>query len=172
MFIKELQKNELLAPYIFSDCCENNICVEFDPSISEEDYIVIKIDDFYNATVKSPDTPKSPDCLIVLRCEDGSFHVFIAELKNVQHMGGLNKKDIREKFHTCLTDFMSGRFRDIFYNEKYRFNLKLFLVAGRVRESYSMNFKLDFLLTMRPLQFANKFYGIEGQTPNPIVRPC
>jgi len=174
MLLDDIRADPDLAPFLDTTCCERDVCVDFDPSISKEDYVIIKVDDYYNAKVPSPDTPKSPDCLIILRCKDESFHIFIAELKNVKSQSGKNiqRGKTREKFHTCLTDFMSNRFRNHFYNTAYKLKLQLILVAGKVSPGYIKNFKLDFLLTMRPLQFANKFYGIQLKNPNPIVLPC
>ena len=170
MLINDLRAEALLTPHIKPVCCENEVCVDFDPAVSPEDYLIIKVDEFYSANVPNPRTPKSPDCLIVQRCAEGHFHVYAVELKNVKYRRDLDKDDIWDKFHTCLTDFMSNRFRQHFY--EHEFKLKLYLVAGRVRDNYTMNFIFDFLLTLRPLQFANKFYGIRGENPNPLVLPC
>lgn len=172
MLLNDLRADALLVPHIYQTCCENDVCVDFDPAIPQEDYLVIKVDDFYNATVPNPSTPKSPDCLIVQRCAAGHFHVHVVELKNVKSKSSLDSEAIREKFHTCLMDFMSNRFRLHFYNENYDLKLKLYLVAGRVKETYSKNFKFDFLLSISALQFANKRYLIQGENPNPLVRPC
>jgi len=172
MLLNDLRADASLAPHIHQTCCENDVCVDFDPAIPPTDYLVIKVDDFYNATIPNPDTPKSPDCLIVQRCSAGHFHVHVVELKNVKSKNYLNSEAIWDKFHTCLTDFMSNRFRIHFYNENHDFKLRLYLVAGRVKDTYAMNFKFDFLLSMRPLQFANKPVGIQGENPNPLIRPC
>ncbi len=172
MLLNDLRADATLAPHIHQTCCENDVCVDFDPAIPPTDYLVIKVDDFYNATVPNPDTPKSPDCLIVQRCSAGHFHVHVVELKNVKARGSLDSDAIREKYHTCLMDFMSNRFRLHFYNENYDLKLKLYLVAGKVKEAYSKNFKFDFLLSISALQFANKRYLIQGENPNPLIRPC
>jgi hypothetical protein len=172
MLINDLRADASLAPYIRQTCCETDFCVDFDPAIPADDYLVVKVDDFYNAAVPNPDTPKSPDCLIVQRCAAGHFHVHVVELKNVKYQSDLDQEAIWDKFHTCLTDFMSDRFRSYFYKEDYDFKLQLYLVAGRVRPSYTMNFELDWLLSIRPLQFANKFYGVKPENPNPLIRPC
>lgn len=172
MLINDIRADETLAPYLSQDCCENDVCVDFDPAVLPADFVVIKVDTFYNATVPNPGTPKSPDCLIVQRCGDDSYKIYVVELKNVRFQSVLDANDLRDKFHTCLTDFMSNRFRQYFYDLNHQFKLKLILVAGRVKPGYTMNFKLDFLLTMRPLKFADKFYGIEGENPNPLIHPC
>ncbi|MCU0346171.1 MAG: hypothetical protein MUC59_04480 [Saprospiraceae bacterium] len=171
MLINDLRADPFLADYRSDTCCERGVCVDFDPSTPKEDYLVLKVDDFYNKQ-GLPKTPKSPDCLIVQRCKKGHFHVHVVELKNVKYQSDLDAGDIWDKFHTCLTDFMSNRFRDYFYNEKYDFQLQLYLVAGKVKEKYTQNYSLDFLLTLRPLQFANKFYGVQPENPNPMIRPC
>ncbi len=171
MLLNDLRADASLAPYIHQFSCENDVCVDFDPAIPQEDYLVVKVDDFYNK-LGLPNTPKSPDCLIVQRCMDGRFHWHVVELKNVKYQSELDAGDIWDKFHTCLTDFMSNRFRSHFYNENYDFKLRLYLVAGKVNDNFTKNFKFDFLLAMRPLQFANKFYGVKPENPNPLVRTC
>lgn len=172
MLINDLRNDPLLIGHLSETCCENDVCVDFDPAIPREDYLIVKVDSFYNANVPNPDTPKSPDCLIVQRCAAGHFHVHVVELKNVKYQSSLDLDDLWEKFHNCLTNFMSDRFRPHFYNENYDFKLRLYLVAGRVRDTYAKNFKFDFLLAMRPLQFANRPVGIQGENPNPLIRAC
>ena len=108
--IARIKSQPELQPYIKETCCENDVCVDFDPAIPESDYLVIKVDDFYNATVPNPNTPKSPDCLIVQRCAAGHFQIHVVELKNVKSRSSLDSEVIREKFHTCLMDFMSNQF--------------------------------------------------------------
>ncbi len=171
MLLNDLRADASLAQYIHETCCERAVCVDFDPAIPKEDYLVVKVDDFYKG-LKLAKTPKSTDCLIVQRCVKGHFHIHIVELKNVKYQSDLDAGAIWDKFHTCLTDFMSNRFRSHFYNENYDFKLRLYLVAGKIKDTYAMNFKFDFLLAMRPLHFANKPHAIQPENPNPMIGPC
>ncbi|MEK7256393.1 MAG: hypothetical protein AAB316_16685 [Bacteroidota bacterium] len=174
MLLDELRAEPALAYFIKSECCDQGICVDFDPAIPATDFVIIKVDDFYADAIRAGDRPKSPDCLIVQRCADGKFHWFVVELKSVQSQGSgdLKREEIWEKFHTCLTDFMSNRFRQFFYNPDYEFNLHLVLVAGKMAEKFKRNFDFKFLLGLKPLYFANKIIGVQGENPNPLVRPC
>ncbi|MEN0050744.1 MAG: hypothetical protein AAF806_27000 [Bacteroidota bacterium] len=174
MLITQLRKDEDLKDFITQSCCENEVCVEIDEAIEEEDYLVVQLDKYYQAKIKSPNTPKSPDCLIVQKCEQEQHRIFVVELKNVQSQSGkyLERAAIREKFETALLDFMSDRFRAYFYDEDNQFRLYLILVAGNVNEEKTKNFRFDFLLSLRPLRFANRLYAIQGKNPNPLVVSC
>ncbi|MEL6717636.1 MAG: hypothetical protein AAFO82_17670 [Bacteroidota bacterium] len=174
MLITQLKNDENLQNFIIDNCCENEVCIEIDDEIDAEDYLVIKLDEYYQENVKSPNTPKSPDCLIVQICEDERYKVFVVELKNVksQNNSHLSRSSIREKFETCLLNFTSDRFRPYFYDERNQFQLHLILVAGKVDKEKMKTFEFDFLLTIRPLSFANKRYAIQGKNPNPLIRPC
>jgi len=162
-----------LNGFIDSTCCENNICVDFDENLNNEDYIVIKLDEFYEKQGLE-EIPPTPDCLIIQKCEKGHYHIYAVELKNVDSSKNqdLSRRNIRSKFHTCLTDFMSNRFRDYFYDENYKLILQLFLVAGKVDNNFSKNFKFDFLLGLHWVKFADKYYQIKGENPNPLVQSC
>ena len=84
----------------------------------------------------SPDTPKSPDCLIVQKCANEQYKIYVVELRNVKSQKNkyIDRSGIRAKFETCLLDFMSDRFRPYFYDERYQFKLHLILVAGKISE--------------------------------------
>lgn len=173
MLLNKLNEELLLNDFIEKTCCENDVCVDFDENLDENDYLVIKVDDFYANQVLE-NQPKSPDCLVVQRCKNGHFHIHIVELKNVKTSANqnLNRKDIREKFETCLRDFMSNRFRNYFYDEAFELDLRLYLVAGKVTSKMERNFKFDFLLGIPRLEFANKKYMIQGENPNPMIQAC
>lgn len=171
MLINDLRNDPLLEGCRTDSCCENNVCVNFDPTLSKEDYMVIKVDDFYKG-LKLANTPKSTDCLIVQRCSTGHFHVYVVELKNVKRKNELDPDAIRGKFHTCLFDFMSNQFREHFCREDYDLKIELWLVAGRVRDGYTMNFELDFLLSIFAIPFNNQHHLVRGKDPNPLIRPC
>jgi hypothetical protein len=171
MLLNDLRADASLAPYIHQTCCENDVCVDFDPSLSQENYLVIKVDDYYNG-LRLANTPKSTDCLIIQRCMAGHFHVFVVELKNVKRRNELDPDAIRGKFHTCLLDFMSNRFRKHFYKEDYDLKIRLYLIAGRVKDEYTVNFELDFLLSIFAIPFGNKHHLIKGEKPNFLIRPC
>ncbi len=171
MMLNELRTDTNLSFFIKEECCDEGICVDFDTSIPVEDYVIIKVDSFYADAIRNNDRPHSPDCLIVQRCQDGHYHWYLIELKNRKSQSGKElKKEVWEKFHTCLTDFMSNRFRHHFYT--YEYKLHLVLVAGKRSEKFNRNFDFKFLLGLNPLYFGGKRVGIQGENPNPLIRPC
>lgn len=59
-------KIEIERSIIQTTCSENGICAEIDSTILEEDYVIIKIDNYFQK-FKSDNTPKGVDCLILIR---------------------------------------------------------------------------------------------------------
>jgi len=44
--IQKIKNNEELAPFLSKTCCENEVCITLDGEILEEDYVVIKVENF------------------------------------------------------------------------------------------------------------------------------
>lgn len=174
MLINELKEEALLLGFIEEKCVdEDNILrVDVSEAINPENVFIIKPDVLYQSLNLGRDTPKSPDCLVIQRCEDGHFHVYAIEFKNTNRRVTDLKNEIFDKFKTCLNDLMSNRLRNYFYNEEYKLKIHLVLVAGSVREDKIRNFKADFLLSLRPLTFAGRKYMIQLKNPYPLINPC
>jgi hypothetical protein len=92
IMIKEI--NSALSKFIKSTCDENGICAQIDPSISADEYVVVKVDDFYNSGVISP-TPPSIDCLITVKNTDSKYSHYLVELKNINSSSGFTIPNIR-----------------------------------------------------------------------------
>ena len=176
MLINELRKEDLLTGFIANRCVDEDEILRVDVanSIQSEDILIIKPDELYASLGLGRNTPKSPDCLIVQRCANRHFHIYVIEFKNIgRRKTGLDlKNNISDKFKTCLNDLMSNRLREYFYNEDYKLKIHLVLVAGSVKEDKVRNFKADFLLTLRPLAFGGKKYMIQMKNPQPLINPC
>ena len=58
MLLDELRAEPALAYFIKSECCDQGICVDFDPAIPATDFVIIKVDDFYADDIRAGDRPK------------------------------------------------------------------------------------------------------------------
>ena len=172
--IQKIKNNEELAPFLSKTCCENEVCITLDGEILEEDYVVIKVDGYYNAQKnihKWADTPPAPDCLIVRRCVDNGFGLTIGELKNINSAGDFELENLKEKFQTCFDDFICNRFSDILFID-YK-NIKLYFVSKipihKPERDIALTLKL--LMDVR-FKYNGKNYMIEPRTPHPTVKKC
>lgn len=170
--IERIQNDATLAPYIVSDCEENEVCVEFEPTVDRAKTLIIKIDDYYNNQGLGDETPSSIDCLIIQYCKNNNYQLRLVELKNVKTAKSIDRKSIEQKYHTTLFDFMSNRFRDYFFNESYELSLKLVLIAGQVKNESIKAHNLDFLLGLKMYRFQNKRLAVHGTKPHLTIKNC
>lgn len=169
--IEALKADSQLTDFIQPSCTDEGIEVHTEDGIDVSSIIVIRVDDFYNA-MNIEKRPASIDCLIIQHCGNDNYRLYLAELKNVDRANFISNKNLEEKFETTLLDFMSNRFRDYFFNEKYQLKLKLLLVAGKVKDDFIKSYSLDFLLGLRLFRFQNKTLAINGMPPHPIIKKC
>ena len=167
---------------------EEVLAVEISEELTEEDYVAIKVDDFYARTMPYQE-PKSVDFVVVVDCQCESFFMYILEMKNVKSPKYLDFSSIQEKFDNTIRDFLSGVFSDIFLNDRFKYKgIKLYLVsdaynqAGRfsthseyVRFRERINHRdtlgVDFALTRKPFRFRGSICHIEYEIPpNPIIK--
>jgi hypothetical protein len=171
MLIKELKNDIVLQPYICEECEENGVLASISTEIDKENIVIISVDKYYNS-FNEKTRPASPDCLIVQFCHTNTYHVYVVELKNIEKINLLDKDNIREKYATCLQDFMTNLLRKYFYNTDYQFTIQLILIAGYIDDKKIKNFKFDFLLGLAPITFGSKKYLIKGVNPNPLIPKC
>ena len=178
MLIDDILSNPNLADYRCNDCEENGVGVSFHADIQLTDYVILKIDDYFNRTIPNPNTPAGNDCLIVQLCQDNRYKLYLIELKNIENLRSYSLKQIREKFQNCFDIFMSDKFRSYFYDLNYDFTSIELIFVSNTREQMSRvdkkqkNTRLDSLLAQPPCRFANKLYGITFQEPYPTIMPC
>ena len=80
--------------------------------------------------------PKSIDCLIIVRCNDGSYSFYLIELKDVSAPSSVKPRDVLPKFETVLFDFFQSRFPEVFMNPAFELkNLKMWLVTDALKSS-------------------------------------
>ena len=174
MLIHHLSTDQALTDFLCADCSENNVGVRFSDAISQSDYLVIKIDSYFNKTIKP--NPAGIDCLIVQKCQDDNYKLYLVELKNIKRLQDI--AHIRLKFQNCFDVFMSDKFRPYFYDATISFtSIQLVFVSttneNRSRKDrFQKNTRLDALLSLRPCRFANKLYAISFAEPDPLIVPC
>lgn len=179
MMIDEIRSDANLRNFICADCKENGVGITVHASVDPKDYVIVKADAYLQAEF-NPAAPKGPDCLIVQRCSDGTFRIFIVELKNIKDLGSYSLTDIRQKFQNCFDIIMSDKKRSIFYNTQYEITSIHLIFISNTREHLrregddkkQKNTRLDSLLAQRPCRFANKYYSLMFRPPNPIIGSC
>ena len=127
--IHEIKVCKDLIPYLKNNIEDEKIEVGIDEKIDLKDIAIIKVDEYYNGLhLAMP--PKSIDFLVIVDCECSWYNLYLLELKNVNSPKKLNIGNIQEKFEVTINDFLSGRFKDIFLADKYKYkDIKLYLVS-------------------------------------------
>ncbi|MEZ4886998.1 MAG: hypothetical protein R3E32_19870 [Chitinophagales bacterium] len=171
MLIENLKNEELLKDFIKEACEDEGICIAIEEGIDKADLLVIKPDDYYNS-LKIEKRPASVDCLIIQRCKENHFHVYLIELKNVRNTKSIDNSNLREKFETCLFDFIRDRLRNYFLNENIKVIFKLRLVAGKTTDTVSKRYVLNFLKRLRPFSYYGKILAIDGYPTDYILPKC
>lgn len=146
--------------------------------------LVLKLDALYSSkNMHNP--PPAPDYLIIVKCGDDSYEGYIIELRDTSQMGAVRSKQILPKFRTAVDDFLSTRYRHIFFNDDdivFK-SLKLYLVTDPLRlrskglsdAEYKSRIRgtvLDAYASLAPVVVGRRAYLIEPMLPDPAVRPC
>ncbi len=156
MLLNNIKTNSQLRDFIKAECSDEGICVEIDNKIAKNEYLVIKVDDFYNS-LGLEYTPASPDCLILIKCKNKGYALAIVELKNINKSSRLDIKNMTEKFKTCFDDFMSSRFNE-YFDQNYQ-RIQLFFISKINIHSSSKDpsrgLRLEALMNKR-FRFRNK----------------
>ncbi len=159
-------------PFIVPTCEDEGICVEFEKGIDKSAILIVKMDDFYNS-LGLKETPPSVDCLIVQYCLENNFYkIHLVELKNQERAALINHKNIEGKFETALYDFLSDKFRHIFFDVVFEIRPRLILSAGKVQANSIKAYSLDFLLGLKMFRFQNRTLAIHGYPPQPLIKSC
>ena len=186
--VAALRNDPLLQPFLKDACAEHGMAATVSSAIAPDDIVIISPDGYFNSAIGHAQhaeldgqPPKSPDCLVVVRCHDGTFSIFVIELRDILNQRGFRIEDIRAKFNTCLHDFMEGVLGTHFNNTDYRLNkVRLLFVSDpyggrehqKQRVQYSKGPKLDLLLTLPPFRFDGRPLGIQHHATDPLISPC
>ncbi len=183
----EIRNNNKLSKIIRNFCEDNNfeICISDNLEKNDENLLILKVDDYYSTkNFKKP--PKSIDCLILVKCKNQSFNMFLIELRNIKNSKGFKEKEIYEKFQNTFNFFLNDEFLNIF--DKYSYNnIECYFVSdpygyrkrdkNLTRENFlekqhcrSLNTK--WLTRGKPFKFKNRLYSISIEMPTPIIEEC
>lgn len=129
--INQIKSNKKLSAYLSHNIEDAGMQIEVDNALSEDEYIGIKLDDYYMGLKLGGETPKAVDFIVAVDCECDSYALYILELKNVKSAQQFTTKDIEDKFETAVCRFMDKEYKDIFKNPKYKYKqVKLYLVSS------------------------------------------
>lgn len=173
-------QHDLLGP-LLRQCCEENMAsVIIDESLcahgvlNSERIVILKIDAFYN-TKDFAMPPKSIDCLIIVKCKDGSYSFYLVELKDVGTTSAIKPRDVVPKFETVLYDFFQTKFSEVFMNPDFILNkIKMWLVTDALRtrnlsdEQYRAKVKgtvLEQYNLIKPFRFRGHVTTLEVIVP-------
>ena len=168
-------------------CDENDIHVDVceellvNGDLNDDLIRVIKVDRYYG-NCKLKETPKSVDCLIVIKCADGGYGVYLVELRNAGSSKGVRPTDILSKFRNTFEDFLIRRFPEIFGSEDFNVNFVLawlvtdpFRGRGLPAAVYDRKIKgtvLDVYQTQKPFRWRTFSILIKPELPNPEICVC
>lgn len=169
-FFRRIQEDDNLSKILAEKCCEHEVCAEIDERIEEGEYVILKVDDYYNS-LNIEKRPKSPDCLILQRCSSiNQYKMTIVELKDSKDTAYVTEAG--EKIKTCIDDFISTRFKELL-DRDYQ-DVKIYLVS-RIelyrRKERMHSLKMEALMNKR-YEFRSKTYMIQPFMPNPTIKPC
>jgi hypothetical protein len=163
-----IKQHPELSYFAKDDCEENGVECIISRDISADSYVILKLDQFYATVFRSApvNTPKALDCLIVLRCMNGKFRLFLIELKS----GSINTQEIIDKFETCRTDFLMERFYDIFNAEGVEYeSIMSLLITSHEQDK---NAGLDYLLGNNPQRILGKVVFMKHVSKQYTIQPC
>ncbi|TAE18659.1 MAG: hypothetical protein EAZ95_03630 [Bacteroidetes bacterium] len=127
--LERIRQDADLQPFIVGTCDENDISVLISDKIDKEDYLIIKVDNYYN-NLNIENRPASPDCLIIQKCKGviESYAIALVELKGIETTQGFDLDNMSQKFTTCFEDFMSKLFSKYFDRDFNRIELFLSVI--------------------------------------------
>lgn len=184
--VAALKNDPFLQPFTRAQCDEpgREFRVNISAELTADDVVIIKPDAYYHSPQAPKPAPKSPDCLIVVRCHSGEFQVYLVELRDIRGPLGFRVEEVREKFNTCLHDFMEGVLGAHFNRADVRFKaIHLLFVTdpyGQQQDQernsrFNRNTKMDALLALnsgRPFRFDGRRLGIEHRISDPAITRC
>jgi hypothetical protein len=166
--IQKIKNHNILSPFTEDTCCENGICVSFDENLEPNNYVIIKVDNYYNS-LNLAATPPSVDCLIIRRCINGGYGLTIVELKDIGTGAAFTIDNMKGKFNTTLNNFIKRRFKELLnieYNE-----IKLYFVSNIDIYKRDLGLKMEVLINTQ-FDFNGKKLMIQPKMPTPTIKNC
>ncbi|MCX7257069.1 MAG: hypothetical protein NTZ64_10120, partial [Polaromonas sp.] len=143
-----------------------------------------KIDAYY-CSDRMPNPPKSVDYIVIVKCCDNNYNLYVIELSNVKSTRGVKQHEIYEKFQTVFFDFFEKKFPTIFKNpELGKFNkIELFIITDPLNlatknlsdleiSRHLRGTVLDAFANFKPFIFNEQILIIKPKLPNPTINEC
>lgn len=190
MFDAIYAEPELFA-IVRQHCRENDVGATISSQLLDADgylihdrILVLKLDALYSSqNMHNP--PPAPDYLVIVRCGDNTYEGYIIELRDTHQTGAVRASQILPKFRTAVDDFLSRRYRHIFFvgDEVIFKNLRLYLVTdplglqskGFSDQEYKSRIRgttLDAYASLEPVIVGRRACLIEPVLPDPTLEPC
>jgi len=166
--IETILQDSELSQLICEECAENDVSVTFDGTISKDDYIILKVDNYYNS-LNIEKRPPAPDCLIVLKCKNQGFALAVVELKNIHSAQSLTLDNLIAKFETCFDDFIANRFKAILDQDYQR--IQLIFVSNIELYKRDIGLKVKALMSYS-VYYRGKRYFVRPYMPTPAIKAC
>lgn len=187
--IQQINQTDGLKKYITHEIEDAGLAVAVDSKLNLDEYIGIKVDDYYMGLHLRGEIPKAVDFIVTVDCQCDAYCLYILELKNVKSPKGYTTKDIIEKFETAIDRFIKEDFKEIFLNDKYKYKeIKLYLVTSAYgkalgQKNYQSYIELlrkinqkdtltnDWTLSNKLFKFQKRILRIEREIPpNPVIK--
>lgn len=185
--INSIKINRKLQNYLFKEIEDEGITVEIDSSITDDQFVAIKVDSYYNS-LRMPNTPKSVDFIVVVDAISSWYKMYILELKNHNNPKHIDISDIQAKFSNTIELFLKKDFSNIFLNDRFKYKpIELYLVSDvynevgkyenhtqylRLREKMNKtdSLKVDLQLSQKIFSFRGQLLRIKYDIPpNPLI---
>ena len=183
--IQTIEADRRLNKYLHRVIEDAGIEARGDESLTEEEYVGIKIDDYYMGQRLGGETPKAVDFIVTVDCGFDWYALYVLEMKDT---GSYTTTEIEEKFDTAMYRFMQEEYKTIFLNDKYKYkDIKLYLITTankaalkfpdymtwlKIRNKINNRdtLELDRYQGAKLYCFRDKICRIEKETPpNPLI---
>lgn len=125
--IQTIENNNNLRKYVHRNIEDAGVRVNVESSLREQEYIGVKVDDYYMGQHLGGETPKAVDFIVAVDCGLDWYALYILEMKDTN---SYTTAEIEEKFDTAINRFMQEDYKEIFLNDKYKYrSIKLYLVT-------------------------------------------
>lgn len=188
---EQIYNDPELFQIIRQQCRENDVGATVSPALLSEGgdldhsrIIVLKLDSLYSSqNMHNP--PPAPDYLVIVKCGDDAYEGYIIELRDTGALGATRASSILPKFRTAVDDFLSQRYRHLFFrgDDVVFKTLKLYLVTdplgvrskGLTDDEYKERIRgttLDAYASIEPVRVGRRALVIEPILPDPTIEPC
>lgn len=169
--LDRIKEHPILSKFIKDECSEQGVSIQIDNRISQDSYIIISPDEFYNS-LKEKVFP-SVDCIVIQKCNELDYKITLIELKSIRTAHNFVLENMIEKFQNTLANFISVRFKEnLFKNYK---TVDLYFVSNielhNIKKDRDLGLKLEYLISKR-FEYNGKRLMLRPKMPIPTIKPC